>query len=166
MRRGKLCRLANQCLCNSSPPLCRFARWLEVALLVMSPEHAPWQKLKLESKSAFLQELLSPDMEGDVSRFKRHVKVCFLLVLGVGKQHFYSHRLYFHGSSATSRYVFVGPGCRKAAFLFSSTLCLTVQAPRQGMFLLVLGVGKQHFYPHRPYVKGLRHTGSKCSKHW
>jgi len=52
----------------------RFARWLEVALLVMSPEHAPWHKMKLESKSAFLQELLSQDMETDITRFKRHIK--------------------------------------------------------------------------------------------
>jgi len=53
----------------------RLARWLEIALLVLSPEHAPWFKLKLESKSAFMQELLSQEMEGDLTRFKRHVKV-------------------------------------------------------------------------------------------
>jgi len=44
-------------------------------VLALSPEHAPWAKMKAETKAAFMQELLSPDMETDITRFKRQVKV-------------------------------------------------------------------------------------------
>jgi len=51
----------------------RFSKWLEAAVLVLAPEHAPWFKQRQEAKQAAVKELLSKDME-DLSRFKKNIK--------------------------------------------------------------------------------------------
>jgi hypothetical protein len=47
---------------------------MERAVMDLAGDTAPWVRLKPESKAAALAELVSPDTECDVGRFKKLIK--------------------------------------------------------------------------------------------
>lgn len=52
----------------------RFSSWLEVAVMELATDAAPWFKQKQDSKVTSLQELVCADTEFDVGRFKKLFK--------------------------------------------------------------------------------------------
>ncbi len=87
--RGKhdACVCVCVCVCVSVS-MCRFSCWLELAVMELATETAPWYRQKVESKQSSLQELVCPDTEYDVGRFKKLFKVrcmpCHMMLCHAG----------------------------------------------------------------------------------